>query len=199
MSTRSDQPVIFRRIHGRLVPIRVKANPMPNHLREAATGAALIGAGGATSTLAGKLYKAVQTRSVKMAGRAFNAGGRTGFQKTVQLELFALSRKKKSVELAGKLAKKAAMFETAAPIIRHSGIVGGSLLIGLGAAKLASAAQKDKNENETVNRLVGAGAATLAFHSQSASKFMFKAGMFPKASIKDALAKVTPYLKRLHR
>jgi len=188
--------VAFRKVNGRIVPIKLRKLSQSG-TSEIVKGAAIAATGAAVAAGAGFGYKKINQASTRMAFRAFNAADRITSRAygPLQSTFASALRKQKAVELAGKLSKKAAAIGSLAPGLRRTGMVGGSLLIGLGAAKVSAAVTKEKNEN--LNRTVGAAAALAAFKSKSASKLIFQGGAHPRAAAMEAFKKISPHLKKV--
>lgn len=194
------KPVAFRRVKGRIVPIYQKKSADGNPLKESATGAALIAGGSAVAALAGRAYKAITVKSTKMSFRSTKALQRLGSlpkKAGEQLPLFGFPKLNRGEKLALKLGNRAEMLGKFAVPARVGGQAAAAAIIGLGAAKLAQAVQRE--DNTAVTAAVGGAAAALAFRSKGASRFAFTAGMYPKAAAKDAFKRALPYLKKLSK
>lgn len=183
--------VIFRRVRGRIVPIRITPEQ-----REALKGGAVAGAGVTLAAGAGAIYKKAVFGSARLAMKAFEAqekfvsGRRIG-----QLSFDDLIREQKFQEKITKVAKRAMRMGSLAGAARKGGLFAGSALIGIGGAKIVSAFQKDDDLAAEVG--VGTGLALLSFKSKDIAEQSFRAGAHGKKAVGEFLKKSGPFLKNL--
>lgn len=192
-ATSEKKKTIFRRIHGRVVPIRVK-NVMDNasqNRKEAIKGFTAAAAGIAAGAAAGKAYRAINNISTRKSTRAFRSLERiTAFTGTRQGNFFSMVSKNKAQQKAlGALNKARTIGEFAAPL-RIGGRLVASALIGVGAANLYKSLS-NKEANSDVADAIGSTAAIGAFFVGSHGAAGFR------QSIKPFFIKAYPHIRRL--
>jgi F0F1-type ATP synthase membrane subunit c/vacuolar-type H+-ATPase subunit K len=135
--------VIFRRVGGRVIPIRVKDGVSKNHsvdLQGAGKGLALGAAGVGVSASAGKLYKAILGSSTRTSSRAWKTAEsisrRFASGAGSQITFDQLIRKQKAQGLVDQALSRASKLSATAPWVRRGALAAGSALIGVGASKI---------------------------------------------------------------
>lgn len=150
--------VTFRRIRGRIVPIRKKKKDMPK-------GAGTIGAGVAVAASGGLLYRgAVKAAEKQMekAARVFSFAPKA--PKGVQMTFDDLLKSDIAKKQATKFMTRASLLERATPHIRRASTLAGGTLIGVGASQVVKSMTDDSNDPKADAIGVAAGTlATIAF------------------------------------
>lgn len=147
-----SQGVVFRRIGGRVIPIRQKAK---ENAKAAGKGAAIAGAGVGVGLAGGIASATLDERSHKLYGFSRSAEFRSDRLWKADRGMTAIKHMRKSEELlqrsvrVGKLGTKAG----------HLGQVGSAALIGAGIDKALS---KTKYKNNTEVRAASAAAGGVA-------------------------------------
>lgn len=127
-----DNQIAFRRIRGRIVPIKIK-----HQGAEIAKGSALVAAGVATGSAAGAAYRAVNAASTRASSRAFRSLERiTAFGGARQGSFFSMMSKQKAQAKAMDALNKARRIGKFAAPLRLGGQVASAALIGVGATKI---------------------------------------------------------------
>ncbi len=155
--------LIFRKIHGRIVPIKMTRKQKDEAIKGAGLAVAGVGVAGA----AGKAYPKVLHFSNQMSKRAFSSLMKLDNQHLRPLTLFSVARRgervKKVYTMTDKLFKASIRVGRLAPALRLGGVAVGSALVAAGLNKLHKASgRKSKTERATVASL-GAVVATTAF------------------------------------
>lgn len=177
----------FRRIHGRIVPIKMTQHQQ----RQGLQGTGLAAAGIGIAAGAGKIYRAANQFASSKSARAFRSLerlDRARFKLTPQGSLFGPPARekgtKKVLELTGKMFKASNRISQFAPALRLGSIAAGSALIGAGAAKLYKASgQKSSKTNKAQSAAIGTAVGTGAFLT----------GAYGGAGLRSALK--GPYVK----
>lgn len=175
-----SQEIAFRRIRGRIVPIKLNKQK-----RETIKGAAIAGSGAAIALGGASIYKRAVTASVKLAKKGFDLssttdlvfgkGGKKKFQSAAQTsfdDILAASRannSSKAFAAANKLSKFSSFVRKASPII-------GAGLFAYGATKIINENKKKKLSPE-LTALVGAVGAGGLKPAYEASKKVFEFGL----------------------
>lgn len=196
MSNLKQNGVIFRRVRGRIVPIRLNKE-QKKRLGEAGKGTGLVVAGAGVAAAAGAAYRSILRSTTKMSARAMKSAEFSGraIPGGTQLSFGAFRKASRASELAMKLSGRASRIASIAQPLRKGGIFAGSILIGIGASKLARAIAGEKNEK--LEATVGSAASALAFNSKLTSKIIFQAGAYPKAFAAKGLQRAYPTLRKL--
>lgn len=123
----------------------------------------------ATSGAAGFAYRAVNRKATSTAVKAFGhlhkIQSRQFHSKNsgaVQLSLFRLAREQRALKLVEKASKNSKILGRIAAPLRLGGIAAGSLLVGIGTAKLADAFKK-KSITIEQSATIGSTVALSAF------------------------------------
>ena len=171
--------IAFRRIRGRIVPIRLNKQK-----RETIKGGAIAGAGAAIAVGGGSLYKRSVQASAKFAMKAFDnltpppgqfTGMKRKFKSTAQMSFDDIIGKTQSAnsQKVFNAANRLAKFSGA--VRRISPILGGALF-AYGATKIAAANKKDKI-NPEVAALLGAGAGSSLPFALKKGQQLFEFGL----------------------
>ena len=178
--------VTFRRINGRIVPIKVTKKQKG----DVATGAALAAAGVGVTVGAGKAYKGVNQKSTRQSVRAFRAMERIMSKGgPSQPSFFSMASKKKAIDKAMKSLNNAHKIGMFAAPLRVGGRVAGAALLGAGAAKLYEGVKKEKLSTEKA-AAIGSTAAVGAFITGSHGGAGFR------QTIKPLFKKAYPHLRK---
>jgi hypothetical protein len=170
--------VVFRRIGGRVIPIRLNKSEK----KDLATGAALLGAGVGLAVGGGVAYRKAAATSLKYAEKAAKViFSSKASKKMGQLSFDDLLHADKSKKQAYDFMKKARNLERATPLIRNASWLAGTGLTAIGGAKVAGSLSKTEHKNN----VKALGAAAPAIVSTS-----FMLGVNPKATAKSLLSKV---------
>lgn len=155
------QNVVFRRIRGRIIPIRLS----PSEKKEAKHGAAFAAAGLTVAATGGAAYKAVANTAYKFAQKAAVRMSDAPFvKKGAQMSFDDLIKINAAKADATRLMITARKFEKAVPYIRIGSTIAGATLLSFGTAKLFRALANKKQKNKAEKIGAGAGAVTtLAF------------------------------------
>jgi len=192
---KQNQPVVFRRVRGRIVPIRAKSQ----NSGKAAQGLAYIGAGLATGAAAGSAYRAINRLATATSSRSWKSlekADKISFKArgTGQLDLEAYGRSVARKERVRKTAmqglQKARRIQAVTPSFRLGGVFLASTLIGVGAAKLYEAGRGQKVTTEETTAVSGA-IASAAFLTGA-----YRGAGF-RLSIKPLYKKAYPHLRKL--
>lgn len=182
--------VAFRRINGRIVPIRLN-----KQRREQIKGAAIAGAGAAVAVGGGSFYKRAVSKSAELATKAFEAltpspkqftGMKHKFKSAAQMNFddFIAAQPKvkpdKVFKAANRLAKMSGAVRKLAPVI-------GGGLFAYGATKFLNNSKKDQLDPDTA-ALLGAGAAQSLPYAIKKGQQLFDFGLIPRQQ-KMAFAK----------
>lgn len=191
-----NKNIAFRKIRGRIVPIRMNKETKLR-VKDGAVGALLAGAGAAAASVSGAVHKGILKVSTSMSARAMRSLERAGGRAVPfgQLSLKGFQKSDRAASLALKLSERAAKISTVATPLRKVGQFTGAVLLGLGASKVARAVNEEKNE--TLESTIGLAASTLAFRSKGASQFLFKAGGYPRAAASELRKKAYPTLRKI--
>lgn len=186
-----NKGVKFVRIHGRVIPIKVKVDPKKQK-RDLILGAGYVAAGVATEIAAGKIAAA----SIRSAAKFENSA--RGFVNAYKLKRTAAIG---GEQLAFKFAQGAA--KNASRSMLHSlraiksyrflktvGIGLGSTLTTLGLLKLYEGATKKEPDMKTT-----LAAGTTATFSGAAAKFVFNRSMFKSLGATSKVATSTAWTK----
>lgn len=175
-----NQEVAFRRINGRIVPIRLNKQK-----KETIKGAAIAGSGAAIALGGASIYKRAINSSVSLAKKAydlvtpqsnvFGKGGKKKFASASQMSFDDILARTNNAnaDKAFKTANKLAKLSTS---VRKGSLALGTGLIFYGATKAVSANKKKKISPETSALVAGAGALTVG-GALSKSKEIFEFGL----------------------
>lgn len=173
--------VTFRRIRGRIVPIK---NSERKELRR---GGAAIAAGAGVSALAGAAYRAINFTATDLASRGTRINESMKIDPSPQLSMFTYARNEHRQAIASKALKNADRIGRFAKPTRLIGLAIGSSAIAYGASKVARALRR---KDDSKNAAIGAATGTALFTSGGAALGAFKVGMYPKAGFKNAMKAV---------
>ena len=161
--------VMFRRIHGRIVPIKLS----PEQKKSAAgiaKGSASIAAGVGVSVAGGHVYKAAVVKSADLAMRAFESINK--FRSAgPQGNLFHYAKQSEATMNIFKGADRLARLST---IVRKASVPIGAGLIAGGVAKVATSLPK-KNKKQIDPVLAAGGSAAVAAVAPAAFKIAHEA------------------------
>jgi hypothetical protein len=193
--SKSDTNVLFRRVNGRIIPIKSKKK-----LANAAEGVGLTVAGAAIAAGAGKGYRAAVTKSVHFSARGFK-----GLERAMELRanlplgkqtLGAYAARRKGVEklLEGSLdlLAKGKRIGRLTPGLRIGGIAAGTALAGAGIGLINRArGQKQNKSSKTQAAAAGAAIGLGAFITGAYGA----AGA--RQALKETYTKIYPTLRNL--
>lgn len=195
----ADANVVFRRIRGRLVPIRLNKSQ-----KQQAKGFGIAAAGAAVAATGGRAYRSLVNKSATSAFRGFNMLDRAmRGSGPAQLSLFDMGKQsalKKSAEASLKAGKRLGALSKS---VRLGSTVIGAGLMGLGATKVINGMDKKQKRKISPELLAGgsAAAAVIAPQAYEASKKVFSAGMANRQTAmkfgSSAWAKHGPKIKDL--
>ena len=184
--------VVFRRIRGRIVPMR-----LTKQQKESAKGGAIAASGAAIAVGGGSAYKRAVNASATIARKAFDAmtpapkefsGMKHKFKSTAQMSFDDVIGKASSVnsEKAFKAANRLASLSTT--VRRLAPVIGGGLLF-YGGAKVIASNRKKKLDPETTALIAATGGASLPYAIKQGQK-LFEFGLQNRQT-KMAFAKST--------
>lgn len=154
----SDRNVVFRRIHGRIIPIKLNKQQKS----DLKTGAGLTASGIAVGAASGKAYRAINFTSTRFSSRAFRSLERiNNFKGPMQGTFFSMVSKNKAQAKALNVLNKGRIIGKFAGPTRTIGINLASTLATLGLIKLNEARTKKKSsiaENVAIGTAVGSAA-----------------------------------------
>lgn len=169
-SKSKNNDVIFRRVNGRIVPIRLtKAH------KEQAKGAGIIAAGAAVAAGGGKVYSHVVTKSATKAFKGFSAlEGVLKKSGPAQLSFFDMNRMSAARKAANASLKAGQTLAKLSKTIRLGSTAIGAGIIGYGASKVANNMTKAQKKKISPELLAGGSAAAaaiapMAWHAASKS------------------------------
>lgn len=177
-----NKRVIFRRVRGRIIPIKIATNKRTNSLSE---GGKYVAGGAAIAAGSGKIYKEVNKFSTRKSMKAFRSLERiSNYPKAggSQLTFFQRQRQFKAFKLAEKASNSATKVGKVARPLRKLGTASAAVFIGYGAAKVTRGFTGEKNE--LFESAVGTGSAAAVLNARNISENLFQSGQYPKASIK---------------
>lgn len=141
--------VTFRRINGRIVPIKLNKNR-----QELAQGAGMVAGGIGVSSASGKIYRAINRYATAKSVKAFRT-----LDKITSMRgsgtLFSHAKKMKAAGMAEKAMKSARAIGKFSAPLRIGGQLLGATMIGAGASKIVKS-KKSKNNSEKIAAAVGA-------------------------------------------
>lgn len=193
----SKEGVTFRRIKGRIIPIRLKP-----HQQEMGKGATIAAAGLGVASAGGQIYKKTVVASASGAVKAF-----TTLEKAyskfgpAQMSFGDIGRRAKMQQASANMFRKAQGLAKASGFVRKASPVIGAGLIAYGAVKAINAMPKDKRKKLRPEVAAGGGAAVayLAPKAYDAAKGAFEAGMHGKTGMTGAAktnwSKFSPAIK----
>lgn len=186
-----NKQVVFRRINGRVVPIKVKKDQTSG----AAAGAALAAAGIGVSASSGKAYRAVNRVATAKSVKAMGTLERIqtmSFRKTGQRQLSfdSLVRKRRAKELAYKGLKAGQRIGRFAAPLRIGGQIVGAAMVGAGVSKFLDSIKDNSMTKEKISAIAGATAVG-AFITGSHGGAGFR------RSIKPIYKKAYPHIRRM--
>jgi hypothetical protein len=182
-----EQQIVFRRIRGRIVPIKQNVN---KNRQEAIKGLSFLGAGVAASVGAGNLYRKTNRAATNLSSRGFRGLEHLGAAIMFENSQAYKAGKKKSYETVLKTLNRAKNIGKAARPLRLGGQLLSSALIGIGAANLYKATT-DQDPNSDLAEAIGSAVATGAFIAGTHGR----AGM--RQAIKPIYIKAYPALRKL--
>lgn len=154
--------VVFRRVRGRIVPIKVKKKELKRGAKIAGTGLAISAGGGLASraALKGAKSKLKRASRAKTLSRSVLAQGTFGFDND---RAKAMKRAEKLSKIGDKLSKQSMKFTQAASISRIAASVLGGAVVTAGLERGAEALGfKETVEREAITA-VGGQVASIAF------------------------------------
>lgn len=163
--------ITFRRIRGRIVPIRLSKEQ-----KEKAKGSLISGAGVGVAVGGGSIYKRAVVKSADIANKAFKAisevkKGQMSFDDIAKIN----SQKKTSEKLfrvANGLAKFSGLVRKVSPIV-------GGGLIAYGASKALTADKKNKKNKDMIAAVSAVSGSAAAYGIPQAKK-AFEFGLQPR-------------------
>lgn len=150
-----NQQVAFRRVRGRVIPIKVK-QALNKDNKNAQQGAGLIASGVGLGLTSGAVYRQVNKFATAKSVKAFRTLDKINSMPGAAT-LFSYARKQKAQEMAFKALKGSKMIGQFATPIRLIGQLGTAALIGAGVAKAFESKFKKKHKTE-----IAAAVGTLA-------------------------------------
>lgn len=174
----SNENVVFRRIRGRIIPIKLSKAK-----KEQLTGVGIAGVGAGVAIAGGRAFSKLSNMAIDTAlkGLAFReavprqfSNGKKLFKATSQLTFDDMAVRNsiinadKAKAAASRLAKSAKFVRKASPYL-------GSALIGLGAAKFLNGLSKEKKSKMSPDLLnvLGVAATTTATYASINSEKLF--------------------------
>lgn len=188
----SDQkPVVFRRVRGRIVPIRLTKKSQS----DLGKGAALSAAGVAVGAGSGKVYRAINREALSRAAKGTLAHERVAafkFRPTnkTQLSLSLYARQNRAQELAMKRLNAGRKIGRFAAPVRLGGRLLSAALLGAGATKLVEG-MTGKNLSSEKASAIGASVGAGAFLTGAFGGSGFR------HSIKPLYKKMYPHMRKL--
>lgn len=175
-----NQQVAFRRIHGRVVPIRLNKSQS-----EQLKGAAIAGAGIGLASGSGALYRKAIWAGTKASVRAFDTLHKVKSFRSAQPSLFGYARKLEMEKKAAELFRTGVKLQKYGTIARKVGTFGGAGLVAYGVHR----ALKARGDEHPGAKALVAGAALPVANEA------FKAGALGRAGLKDLAFKSFNFLK----
>ena len=182
---KNNNGVVFRRVRGRIVPIKL-SKAQRARLNEGAAGAGIMAGGaavgigaGASITKAESFLNRKSARNVRASKlfKSYKANHR-------QMSLFGHSKTTKANLLLNKSRKRVRLGKSLVPPVKKFGKGAAAFLVGYGASKVVRATHG--NKNETVDAVVGATVGAAAYNPRGTSEFLYKVGGNPKKTGKAA-------------
>lgn len=164
--------IAFRRIRGRIVPIKLSKEQ-----KQKAQGAAISGAGVGVAVGGGSLYKRAVVKSADLANRAFKAASDSSIRG--QLSFDDLAKIKNAQRTSEKLFRTANYFAKFSGAVRKASPIIGGALIAYGTSKSLMAGKK-KKKNENAIAAVSALAGSAAAVGIPQAKKLFELGLQPR-------------------
>jgi hypothetical protein len=199
------RPVVFRRINGRVVPIRSTRSDR-DRAKGVAQGAGIAAAGVAVAGTSGKVYQKTVFNSVKKAADAFSSlerSFRSRSRVSPQVSFFEMAEREAERAKSYENLRKAAHASKAASGLRRAAIPVGAGLIGYGAVKAFNSLPKDRR-NQISPEAAAGGTAVLGLVAPRAlqvSKEAFEAGIGGKQGAfkfgRRGFDAVRPYLSKI--
>lgn len=186
-----NRKVAFRKVRGRIIPIKLTNQQR----RDVAQGAAGVGAGVGVGVGAGAAYRSVVRRSSSMATKAWfrNEAIQKRYGNPAG-DLFAYAKNQKRKADAQRIfdmqSRRAKNLAKLAPAFRIGGQLASSLLIGAGVAKIYSGLS-DRQPSPESTAAVGSAASLTAFLTGS-----YRGAGF-RQSTKGIYKKAYPLLRAL--
>jgi hypothetical protein len=185
----SKQPLTFRRIRGRIVPIRAK-DQKPVDVKEVGKASGQILIGTATAAGSGVAYRRATSQAVKQSARAWRTLNKLGDSATAQLSLFRGRQRAKAAEKANQLLGRMAKLGQAAAGLRLASVLGGASLIGSGVQRLTNELTGGKNDfSSAATGAVAAGAFITGAYK----------GAGLRRAIKPAYIRLAPKIREFKR
>lgn len=192
-----SQEVAFRRIRGRIIPIKLNKAQ-----KDRAVGVAAIGAGVGTSLAGGAIYKKAVINSGKAAFKGFSALD-SAFMPKGQLSLFDINKASKYSKMATDSLRTATKLSSFAGTVKKIAPYIGESLIAYGAFKVVQSMDK-KTKKKIDPNLVASGAALTAYLSGKAYQYSqkaFESGMYGRQGTfefaKSGVSAIAPRLKEI--
>lgn len=151
----NNQQVAFRRIRGRVVPIKLN-KALTKGEKDLKQGASLIGSGVGLGLASGAVYRQINKVATAKSVKAFRTLDKIRLMPGAAT-LFSYARKQKAEKMAFDALKGAKRIGQFATPIRLIGQIGGAALIGAGVAKALESKFKKKHKTE-----IAAAVGTLA-------------------------------------
>lgn len=201
MSDKKD--VVFRRIRGRIVPIKLTAD-QKSRLKAGAQGTALVGAGVAIAATSGNFYRKAVMKSADKAMKALieiqNIGDilkKSGPQQT----LFDYAKRTDQQRAAFESLRKSKQIANASKFLKAAAIPVGAGLVTAGALRALSAVPNQKKRQIDPALVAGGSAAVAVIAPKAANlaKEAFTAGIGGKQGVfkfgSSKMQKVIPHIK----
>lgn len=192
-----NQQVAFRRVRGRVIPI--KLNKVQ---KDRAIGVAAVGAGIGASMAGGQIYKKAVIGSAKAAFKGFSALD-NAFMPKGQLSLFDVNKASKYSRMATSSLRTGSRLSSFSGSIKKIAPYIGESLIAYGAFKIFQSLDKKTKKKIDPNLVAGGAALTgyLAARAHNFSQDAFHAGMHGRQGTfefaKSGFSKFAPRLKEI--
>lgn len=173
----NDRNVIFRRVHGRLIPIKLNKDTS-----ERVKGAAIVGAGIGVALAGGAVYKKAVISSAKAAFRGFNALDVLVARKGVQMSFDDIARINKFKNAANSSFRVASKLSKFSKVVRKFSPAVGEGLIAYGSFKFIKTLKQKDQKRIHPDIVYGGAAATTIIGSKAVElgRGAFHAGMYGK-------------------
>ncbi len=176
-----SQDIAFRRINGRIIPIKLNRQK-----KEQIKGGAIAAAGAAIAIGGGSIYKRAVSKSASIAQKAFDAltptpkqfsGIKNKFRSSAQMSFddFITTQKvdpTKAFRAANRLSKMSGIVRKLSPGI-------GGALFAYGSAKVLNNS-RDKKLDPDISALIGAGASQSLPYAIKKGQQLFEFGLQPR-------------------
>jgi hypothetical protein len=188
--------VVFRRVKGRIIPLRLTESGK-RQIKQGAQGTALVAGGAAIAASAGKLHRAAVKFSTSGSIRAFRSLEKLDKLKRIpRPSLFGAALRNARItdiyQKTEQLSKASARLGRFTPAIRIGGLAVGAALAGAGIAKIYKAREPQASKKKIAAvTAIGATGATAAFLAGGYG------GAGARAGLKSLYIKAYPVLRAL--